>query len=276
MAEFLNRTNQVGRQSESWRPPAFKRVTTPLARLEAFVRRFLDLQAGSMWKDLVVLLPQSRGVVLDVGAGAQPYRHLLPPGATYKAIDYVGAQSHFGYSMPDTTYYEGDRWPIPDGSVDVILCTETLEHVPDPSVFLTEAFRCLKHEGRLLLTVPFAVRWHYVPYDYWRYTPSGLERLLSFAGFGRVAVYARGNAVTVACYKVMALMVPLLVPQRGGFLRRSASLACGVLTSPLLVALATIAAVSLLGNGGDDCLGYTAVALKDSADRATPSSTVPL
>jgi SAM-dependent methyltransferase len=135
-----------------------------------------------------------------------------------------------------------------------------MEHVPEPVVFLAEAFRCLKHDGRLLLTVPFAARWHYVRHDYWRFTPSVLERLLSAAGFGRIAVYSRGNADTVACYKVTALMLPLLVPQLGGFLRRSAFLVCGVLTLPLLVALAAIAALSLLGNGGDDCLGYTAVA----------------
>ncbi len=90
-----------------------KRVTTPLARLEAATRRFLDLQAGSIWNDLVVLLPQCRGVVLDVGSGAQPYRHRLPSGVTYKAIDYVGAERHYGYSMPATTYYEGDKWPSP-------------------------------------------------------------------------------------------------------------------------------------------------------------------
>lgn len=269
MAEFLNRTNQVGRQTEAWQPPPYKRVTTPLARLEAVARRFLDLQAGSIWNDLVVLLPQSRGVVLDVGSGAQPYRHLLPPGAAYQAIDHAGADRNFGYSMPDTTYYEGDTWPVPDNSIDVILCTETMEHVPEPAVFLAEAFRCLRCEGRLVLTVPFAARWHYVPHDYWRFTPSALERLLSAAGFARLAVYARGNAVTVACYKVMALMVPLLVPQRGGIVKRLASLACGVVLLPLLVPLGGIAALSLLGQGGDDCLGYTAVALKTSADHTT-------
>ncbi len=266
MAEFLNRANQVGRQSESWQPPPHKAITTPLARLEAVARRFLDLQAGSIWKDLVVLLPESRGLVLDVGSGAQPYRHLLPPEATYKAIDYAGAKRDFGYSMPDTTYYEGDKWPIADGSVDVILCTETLEHVPEPSVFLTEASRCLKHTGRLLLTVPFAARWHYIPHDYWRFTPSALDMLLSAAGFRRVAVYSRGNAVTVACYKVMALMVPLLLPQKKRFLNRCVYQAFGILTVPVVIALAAIGTLSLKGKGGDDCLGYTTVAYKDAAD----------
>ena len=85
-----------------------------MARLEGDRAGFpLDLQAGSIWNDLAVLLPQSQGVVLDVGCGAQPYRHLLSPGANYKAIDYAGAQHNFGYSMPDTTYYEGAERPSP-------------------------------------------------------------------------------------------------------------------------------------------------------------------
>jgi SAM-dependent methyltransferase len=266
VAELLDRTNLVERQSESWRPPSFQRVTTPMARLAAAARRFLDLQAGSIWNDLAELLPRSQGVVLDVGCGAQPYRHLLSPRATYQAIDYSGADRHFGYSMPDTTYYQGDRWPIPDGSVDVILCTETLEHVPEPSVFLDEAFRCVRPGGHLLLTVPFAARWHYIPHDYWRFTPSGLKRVLSAAGFEHVAVFARGNALTVACYKVMALMLPLLIPQQKGFLKRRLLQACGVLTLPILAVLAGIGTLSLKGKGGDDCLGYTAVAYKLSPE----------
>ncbi len=264
MVVLLDRTNMVNRHSESWRPPAYRRVTNPMTRLAAAARRFLDLQAGSVWNDLRDLLPSSEGVVLDVGCGAQPYRHLISPRATYKAIDDSGAASHFGYSMPDTTYYEGDRWPVGDGSVDVILCTETLEHVPEPLVFLGEASRCLIPGGRLLLTVPFAARWHYIPHDYWRFTPSGLKRVLSAAGFRGITVYARGNALTVACYKVMALLLPLLIPQQKGFLQRWLFRACGVLTLPILVVLAGIGNLSLKGKGGDDCIGYTAVAFKSS------------
>jgi SAM-dependent methyltransferase len=260
---YLDRTNQVERESERWRPTSFQRVTTRKDQLAAAARRFLDLQAGSVWDDLVKLLPESRGVVLDVGCGAQPYRHLLPAEAVYKAIDYSGAEKHFGYSMPDTTYYEGDRWPVDDASTDVILCTETLEHVPDPAVFLAEASRCLRPGGRILLTVPFAARWHYIPHDYWRYTPSALHRLLSAAGFDRIAVYARGNEWTVASYKTMALLLPLLIPQQTSPWKRLPLQACGLLTSPIVLALGAIGTLSLkIGKGGDDCIGYTAVAQK--------------
>jgi SAM-dependent methyltransferase len=264
----LPRKNQLESYAESWRPPLFRPVVSRWDRIMSAARRLLDLQAASIWRDLAVLLPQCRGLVLDVGCGAQPFRPLLGPGATYRGIDHARTAIHLGYSVPDTSYYEGDRWPIADDSVDAVLCTETLEHVPEPPAFLAEAGRCLKPGGRLLLTVPFAARWHYIPHDYWRFTPSGLERLLSDAGFERIAVFARGNAVTVACYKAMALMLPLLLPQRKKSLVRIALRAAGLLTSPILVLLAGIAAISLRGQGGDDCLGYTVVAEKAHRPRS--------
>ena len=42
---------------------------------------------------------------------------------------------------------------------------------------------------------------------------SSLKRLLTAAGFCNIAVFARGNEVTVACYKLIALLLPLLLPQ---------------------------------------------------------------
>lgn len=265
--ETLPRTNQLDAATENWRPPLFRPVVSRWGRISAAARRLLDLQAGSIWRDLSVLLPGARGLVLDVGCGAQPYRLLLGADANYQGIDRGEAAGHLGYSVPDSIYYEGDRWPIADESIDTVLCTETLEHVPEPSAFLAEAGRCLKPGGRLLLTVPFAARWHYIPHDYWRFTPSGLERLLSAAGFERIAVFARGNAVTVACYKTMALMLPFLLPQQKGLRKRISLQAVGLLTSPILVLLAGIAALSLRGQGGSDCLGYTVVADKACTSR---------
>ena len=76
------------------------------------------------------------------------------------------------------------------------------EHVPEPTAFLEHAFRALRPGGTVIITTPFAARWHYIPHDYWRFTPSSLRLLLERAGFEDVVVYGRGNESTVACYKV--------------------------------------------------------------------------
>lgn len=227
----------------------------------AALRRLVDLQAGSIWRDLAGELADANGLVLDVGCGAQPYRPLLGPSARYLGIDTTDARSDFGYEIPDTVHFDGDSWPVDSKSVDVILCTETLEHVLDPSELLTEAHRTLRPGGKLLLTVPFAARWHFVPHDYWRFTPSSLRYLLESAGFHEVAVYARGNAFTVACYKAIALVLPHLFPQHRGTRARAAQV-LAVLAVPLVLCAAVAGRVSLLGKGGEDCLGYTASAVR--------------
>jgi SAM-dependent methyltransferase len=251
------------RAAEVWRPPLFEPSQTPIQRAKAALRRFLDLQAGSIWNDLRIILPQVRGTVLDVGCGAQPYRQLLDPEATYIGIDTVDAKAHFGYELPDVRYFSGDNWPVEDSSVNLVLCTEAMEHVPEPGLLLNEAFRCLGAGGTLLMTVPFAARWHFIPYDYWRFTPSGLARLLGRAGFVNIRVYARGNAVTVACYKAMALILRLMLPQNCGPAVRVVLQLAAIPFIPVLVFLACVANLSLQGAGGDDCLGYTLLGEKN-------------
>ncbi len=261
-AAFKHRNNMVEATSETWRPQLFAPTTTRLSLLLAAVRRFFDIQAGSAWRDLSAVLPSLQGTVLDVGCGAQPFRSLVNPQATYLGIDTDAAKAHFGYEMPNTTYFSGDVWPVADSSVNVVLCTETLEHVLETRRFLAEAARCLAPGGTLLLTIPFAARWHFIPYDYWRFTPSSLNHLLTTAGFHSVRVYARGNAYTVACYKVMTLLLLLLMPQTAS---RAAGLAASVggLGLSALVCLAGLVAnLSLRGSGGDDCLGYTVFAVR--------------
>jgi SAM-dependent methyltransferase len=245
---------------EQWQPPPFVRLDGPTSRLMTSARRLFDVQANSIWNDLAGELKTVRGTLLDVGCGAQPYRTLVPAGVDYIGIDTADAKERFGYDIPDTKYFEGERWPVDDVIADTVLCTETLEHVLDPLDFLAEAMRSLRPGGRLILTVPFAARWHYVPFDYWRFTPSGLKYLLDRSGFTDIQVYRRGNALTVACYKVIALILPLLMPSKEGALRRTTLRIGGLVLSPLLATCTAIARLSLLYDGGDDCLGYTVLA----------------
>jgi hypothetical protein len=76
--------------------------------------------------------------------------------------------------------------------------------------------------------------------------------------------------VTVACYKMMALVLPLLAPRRapcaGGVrpqeTRKTALLSrvIGAAAAPFFMPFAVIGNVSLGRDGGDDCLGYTVLA----------------
>lgn len=255
------RANLARAKPEAWRPPLHIPPDSTRRRRLAAARRIFDLQAASIWRDLSAELPAATGLVVDVGSGAQPYRPLLSSGTRYLGIDTVDAGASFGYVIPDTVSFDGETWPVEDGAADVVLCSETLEHVLTPEKLLSEAFRCLRPGGRLLLTVPFAARWHFIPHDYWRFTPSSLDHLLTKAGFNDIGVFARGNAGTVACYKLMAIFLPLLLPARGGLRSRLLQLAAAPAV-PFVVVLALVGRATLTGDGGDDCLGFTVSAIR--------------
>lgn len=83
-----------------------------------------------------------------------------------------------------------------------MLCTQVLEHVPDPSAALAELRRVLKTRGSLLVTVPFVGELHEEPYDFFRYTSHGLRSMLEVAGFEPVKIGPLGGAFTVAAHLV--------------------------------------------------------------------------
>jgi len=256
----LQRRNLLEVKKEHWKPPVYSSAPGMIQKVKLALFRFLDLQSGTIWRDLAAELPQVKGTVLDVGCGIQPFRHMFGSGTRYIGLDSVNSKEHFGYETPDTLYYSGLVWPVAEHEIDFILCTETLEHIPDPAPFLAEAARCLKPGGRILLTVPFAARWHFIPHDYWRYTPSGLNNLLKQAGFTSVRVFARGNQFTVACYKLMAVIFALLLPVSPNFAVSWLSRLLGVLCLPLLFVSSVLANLTLGIDGSVDCLGYTVTA----------------
>lgn len=118
-----HRANLAERRAESWRPPPLEPAQTARQRIAMRLRRFFDLQAGSVWADLMPLLRSARGKVVDVGCGAQPYRELLPPGIEYVGLDIIDAKERFGYGRPDTLYFDGKHWPTGARGADLVLCT---------------------------------------------------------------------------------------------------------------------------------------------------------
>lgn len=149
------------------------------------------------------LPPGSR--VLDAGAGASKYRPLFAH-CRYETQDFCQFEGQLvKYLQPIDYVCDILRIPLPDQSLDAVLCTEVLEHVPQPTDVLAEFARLLKPDGKLLLTTPVNSWLHMEPYHYYGgYTPYWFEHWLPKQGFrlesiapqggpGRVAVLALEN-----------------------------------------------------------------------------------
>jgi len=125
-------------------------------------------------------LPAAHGVLLDCGCGGQPYRQFFAPRITrYIGADVAAAQ---GVAL-DIEFTPECSLPLTDGSVDTVLSTQVLEHVPNADFYISECARLLKTDGVLILTAPMQWRHHEVPFDYLRFTRYGLTALLQRHGF---------------------------------------------------------------------------------------------
>jgi len=124
--------------------------------------------------------------VLDVGAGSAPYRALFAH-CDYKTQDFAQLKDeqlrHGGYAPIDVVS-EANAIPVADAGFDVIVCTEVLEHVPEPIAVVREFGRIVAPGGCLILTAPLGSGIHQEPYHFYGgYTPYWYQRFLGDAGF---------------------------------------------------------------------------------------------
>ena len=143
--------------------------------------------------------------VLDAGAGEQRNRQ------------YCG---HLEYVSQDFCQYEGQlggapaeglqskSWdtscidlvsditaiPAPDASFDAVLCSEVLEHVPEPTHALDEFVRLLKPGGVVILTAPFTSNVHMAPYHFCSgFSRYWYEHHLALRGFEIKEITSNGD-----------------------------------------------------------------------------------
>ena len=135
------------------------------------------------------------GSVLDLGAGTKPYAPL------YEKYFARCVSVDVPHSPHDTSGVDvmssADALPFPDGDFDCVICTEVLEHCPNPRGVMCEIARVLRTGGRAFITTPFLLPLHEMPYDYYRYTPSGLRHLAAQAGLEVRRLVPRGSYVSV-------------------------------------------------------------------------------
>jgi SAM-dependent methyltransferase len=126
------------------------------------------------------------GELLDVGSGWRHHREFL---------DKFSCTNMDIQPFPETTvvadFYK--KFPFPDERFDVVYVSNTLEHCYQPLHLLRESARVLKKGGYLIGTVPFVIKEHLPPDDFFRYTSFVLAKLLEDAGFTRHSIFRLGD-----------------------------------------------------------------------------------
>lgn len=139
---------------------------------------------------------QITGKVLDVGCGSKPYRDLFKAVTEYHGLEYSESASGITHKAQDFVY-DGHKFPFDESSYDCVISSEVLEHVFNVDEFLSEINRCLKKDGKLLLTVPFVWDEHEQPGDFGRYTSFGIGYLLQKHGFEVIEFYKTANDISI-------------------------------------------------------------------------------
>ncbi|SDI94140.1 Methyltransferase domain-containing protein [Frankineae bacterium MT45] len=242
------------------KPPNHAPPDTFTRKIAFYGRMLLDLQMLTIYRDLKRELRTYRGAVLDVGCGQSPYRFLLSKSKVqYAGIDIADADDKFGYDNPDVTYFNGVDIPFPDSTFNGIICTEVLEHVQTYQLLVDEIWRVMRPGAQGVFTIPWSARYHYIPNDFFRYTPSSLE--IIFAKFNGVTISERGSDIAIIANKLIVLWGRNIIPKSRWKLPL---IPLWLVTLPVVAVSVVAAHVSLLLHLGseDDPLGYTIVVTK--------------
>lgn len=86
-------------------------------------------------------------------------------------------------------------------SFDLIFCEHVLEHVVDPWSAVANLKNLCRPGGKVIIATPFLVRVHELPmyamFDYWRFTPRGMQLLLEKNGLEVLKIDCWGNRACV-------------------------------------------------------------------------------
>jgi SAM-dependent methyltransferase len=136
--------------------------------LSKSVGRILSGKLTRVTLDRFIAAHASSLRTLDIGAQNGPYAVHFPRRTALDIKRGMGVQ----------IIGDAQSLGIADSSFEVVLCTEVLEHLPEPQRAIDEIFRVLAPGGQLLLTTRFLFPIHDAPHDYFRFTKYGLRHLL--------------------------------------------------------------------------------------------------
>jgi SAM-dependent methyltransferase len=162
---------------------------------EALFGGFTDIDGTVAFFSRVNALIDPSFTVLDVGCGRGAYnedpvtyrknlRILKGKAAKLIGID-LDRNAKENPCLDEFRFIDGDPydWPIESNSIDLIVCDNVLEHVPDPDRLFAQVHRVLKNGGYLCLRTPN--RWSYIAIAATLIPNSYHSNVVAFAQDGR-------------------------------------------------------------------------------------------
>ncbi|MBK8781535.1 MAG: methyltransferase domain-containing protein [Anaerolineales bacterium] len=108
-----------------------------------------------LWLDacLSAFSNEMRGTVLDIGGKREKKRgSFQPPENQARTWWYI----NLDWGTNPNIFADVTQTPLEDQSIDCILCTEVLEHLPDPQAGVDEVHRLLRNDGVALFLYHFS------------------------------------------------------------------------------------------------------------------------
>jgi SAM-dependent methyltransferase len=171
--------------------------------------RYYRIDTKNVTAAVARLAPRLRGRLLEVGCGESPYRALVGPHIAW----YVGSDISALSGHPDVLA-DGARLPFRGGAFDSVLCTQVLEHVPEPLAVLKEITRVLSPGGVAMISVPLNSGVHMAPHDFMRFTEFALRDLAVRAGLEVTLVEERGGRIANAAQALLLIFEDDRMPRR--------------------------------------------------------------
>jgi SAM-dependent methyltransferase len=91
------------------------------------------------WYERIIRVLAQKNDVLELGSGAGFLQQYLPEVITSEVFETPGVK----------LIADACDLPLPDKSLDAIVMTDVFHHIPDVSLFISEAGRCVRPGGKL-------------------------------------------------------------------------------------------------------------------------------
>ena len=138
------------------------------------------------------------GEVLDLGAGNKrsSYFEYLPVASSSR----ITSLDKLPDRHPDIIADLEEGLLGVNTQFDFVLCFNLLEHIFNYQSLVDDVYRVLVARGTFIGYVPFLVRYHPDPHDFFRYTPEALQKILAHAGFSEMRIDFIGKGPFTAAW----------------------------------------------------------------------------